>query len=89
MTITPTDYTGLYSHMCNWIWYRDHPDYPRDDLWHTSDVCRREANQLFTLLGIAPSPTEQEEMRLHSEKCGAGLVDELPSQRNDEHNITT
>jgi len=84
MTMTPADYTGLYTDMCTWIWYRDHPDYPRDDLWHTSDVCRRDATQIFTLLGIVPSPAEQEEIRLHIEECGSGLVEYMERCREDK-----
>jgi hypothetical protein len=73
--MTPADYNGLYSKMCTWLWYRDHPDYPRDGFGHTSDVCRRDTNRIFRLLGIVPSPADQEEMRLLIEKDGAAMVE--------------
>jgi hypothetical protein len=84
-TMTPADYNGLYEDMCTWIWYRDHPGYPRDGFGHTSDVCKRDAYQIFLLLGIVPSPADQEEMQLLIEKHGAAIVEYMKRGReNDE-----
>ena len=41
-----------YGKLCNFFWYLLNPEWPRDGLMHTSDECRRLANQIFNLLEI-------------------------------------
>jgi hypothetical protein len=57
------DSAEMYGELCNWFWYHDHPDYPRDGLMHTSDVCRRKAAEIFDLLEIDDLLDEAEQRR--------------------------
>src|SRR5262249_24246496 len=44
--------TEMYAELCNWFWYHDHPEYPRDGWLQASDVCRRNAEEVFGILGL-------------------------------------
>jgi hypothetical protein len=51
-SIPHAEYIDLYADLCTWFWYHDHPEWEDDGMGHTSDECRRKANEVFDLLGL-------------------------------------
>jgi hypothetical protein len=51
-SIPPDEFVELYANLCTWFWYHDHPEWEYDGMGHTSDECRRKANEVFDLLGL-------------------------------------
>jgi hypothetical protein len=58
MKIEYDRFVTLYAELCNFFWYHSHPDWPKDELLHTSSECRRWASEVFKLLGIEDASPE-------------------------------
>ena len=52
---TYDEHCQKYAELCNFFWFLLKPDWEPDGFLHTSDECRRLANQVFELLGIGVS----------------------------------
>jgi hypothetical protein len=55
--------TKQFGDLTTWLWYQRHPDFPRDKMGHTSDVCRSIANKVIAFLKTLPEamPVEDSE----------------------------
>jgi hypothetical protein len=41
------EYAEKFSELCNFFWYLEHPEWPKDGFSHTSDRCRKLAGEVF------------------------------------------
>ena len=54
------EYVELFSALCSWFWYHDHPDWPDDGQRHTSEECRAAARGALDCLRIVTEPGFEE-----------------------------